>query len=156
MALLKSTGLIILSYFTWIVLTDIAGVLLVIILPEPGGRTLSGRPGPGSVALYYAVWLVAGCFAGALFTSHSFKPTKGDDLVQQKPMLIFTIALLLSAILILFFYSVGEMIVPDWEYGGNYYVPGNRYLTYAFFISFLLTTFWLLHEGKYSNRNKKI
>lgn len=155
MAMLKSFGLIILSYFIWTVLADIAGVLLVIILPEPGGRTLSGRPGPGSIALYYVVWLVAGCFAGAFFTSHSFKPTKGDDPVRQKPIGIFIIALILSAILILFFYSVGEMAVPNWDYGGNYYVPGNRHLTYAFFISFLLITLLLLNDGKHGDMSKR-
>lgn len=155
MGLLKSIGLIILSYFIWIVPIDIAGALLVTILPGPDSYTFSGHAGYGSIALYYVVWLVAGCLAGAFFTSHSFKTTKGNGLVQQNPIVIFIIALFLSVMLILFFYSVGEMAVPVWDFSSNYYVPGNRYMTYIFFISFLLMTGLLLNEGKRSNIDKR-
>ncbi len=155
MGLLKSIGVIILSYFICIVLIDIAGALLVTILPEPNGYTFSGHAGYGSIALYYVVWLVAGCLAGAFFTSYNFKTTKGNGLVQQNPIVIFIIAMLLSAMLILFFYSIGEMAVPVWDYSSNYYVPGNRYLTYTFFISFLLITLLLLKNGKQGNMGKR-
>ncbi|MBS1608975.1 MAG: hypothetical protein JSS70_09480 [Bacteroidetes bacterium] len=151
MSLLKSVGHIILFYFVWIVATDIAGVLLVSILPEPDSHTLSGHAGYGSMALYYTVWLVAGCFAGAAFTIHCIEKTKKNQLVQQKPLLIFIIALLLSAALILIFYLVGEMEVPDLDYSSDYsYVPGNRYMTFTFFISFLLITLLLLKADKHS------
>ena len=86
MGLLKSIGLIILSYFIWVVLIDICGVLLLTILPEPDSYTFSGHAGYGSIALYYVVWLVASDLAGAFFTSHSFKTTKGNGLVQQNQL----------------------------------------------------------------------
>ncbi|PZR29207.1 MAG: hypothetical protein DI535_04110 [Citrobacter freundii] len=147
MALLKSIGRIFLSYLLWIVLIDIGGALLVTILPGPDSYTFSGHAGYGSIALYYVVWMVAGCLAGAFFTI-SFKTGNEKDLPQPKPILIFIIALLLSAALICFFYSVGEMARPDRDYSGNYYVPGNRYMTYTFFSSFLLITFLLLNDKK--------
>ena len=149
MSLLKSIGLIILSYFIRIVLTDIAGVLLVTILPGPDSYTFSGHAGYGSIALYYVVWLIAGCLVGAFFTSRSLEITKGNQRLQRKPVVIFIIALLLSAMLILFFYSVGEMAVPVWDSSSNYYVPGNRNMTYTFFISFLLITGLLLSKEKH-------
>ena len=135
---------------------DVFGALLVTILPEPGSYTFSGHAGYGSIALYYIVWLVTGCLAGAFFTSHSVKTIKGDGAVQRNPIVIFIIAMLLSATLILVFYSVGEMAVPVWGYSGDYYVPGNRYLTYTFFVSFLLITLLLLKKEKQGNIGKRV
>ncbi len=159
MSLQKSISYIILFYFVWIVITDIAGVLLVSILPEPDSHTLSGHAGYGSIALYYTVWLVAGCIGGAVFTIYSIEKTKKNQLVQQKPMVIFIIALLLSVILISIFYLIGEMNVPDPDYSSDYYyVPGNRYMTFTFFISFLLVTLFLLNtENRHRSleKNKK-
>jgi hypothetical protein len=141
MSFIKAIGVIVLCYIGYIVAIDLIAVLLVTILPEPGDRRLNGSAGFGSLALYYAVWLVAGCLAGAFFIMQSLERTKGNVLIQQRPLLIVLTALLLSAGLILFFYLLGEMPDPRVTYSNSYYVPGNRSMTWTFFISFLLVSF---------------
>lgn len=156
MGSLKSIGVIALSYLIYVALTDIAGALLVTVLPGPDSVTFSGHSGYGSVALYYVVWFVAGCFAGAFFTAYNFKDKKkADEPVQENRLLIFMIALVMSAGLILFFYSVGEMNEVDWDYSSNYYVPGNRSLTYTFFGSFLAVMVLVLGSGRKGEVEKK-
>jgi len=155
MSLSKSIGIIVLSYFICFAITDVAGAILVTIVPGPGSQTFSGHSGYGSIALYYVVWLVAGCFGGAFFASNSLNKTKGNERIQRSPMIIVAIGLLLSAALILIFYSIGEMGVPDLSYSSNYYVLGHRYLTYTFFTSFLAVAFLLLKPGKQVNRGKR-
>ncbi len=148
MSLIKSIGVIALCYIGCVLAFDLAGVLLVTFLPEPGGYRLNGSAGFGSVALYYAVWLVAGCFAGAFFISLSLEATKLNTLVQRQPLIIPGIALVLSVALILFFYAVGEMQDPRFNFSNDYYVPGHRNVTYTYFISFLLICLLLRNREK--------
>lgn len=151
----KSIGVIALCYIICVIVLDIAGALLVTILPEPDSVRLNGTAGPGSTALYYTVWLVAGSIAGAFFISSSLEATKNNALIQQKPIVIFIIALFLSVALTLFLYSVGEMKKPGWSYDQNHYVPGHRYMTFVFFISFLFTTYLLRNMEKNNSVKEK-
>lgn len=148
MSFLKAISVIILCYIGWIVVIDLAAVLLVTILPEPGGRRLNGTAGFGSMALYYAVWLVAGCLAGAFFVMQSLEFTKTNVLVKKQPLIIISIAVVLSFVLIALFYFLGEMQNPRYSYSIDPYVPGNRNLTFTFFISFLLASFLLRNMEK--------
>lgn len=148
MAFLKTFGAIILFYFASLIIFDLAGVLLVTILPGPGSRRLGGYPGFGSVALYYTVWVVAGCFAGLFFSMFSFEKTASNVMIRNRPILVFIIALILSTILILVFYSLGEMQDPRYNYNNDYYVPGHRNVTFTYFISFLLVCFLARNMGK--------
>lgn len=129
-----------LFYLGCIIVFDLAGVICSILLPEPGGRRSGGQAGFGSIALYYAVWLVAGCFAGSFFCSLSIEFTKKNAIVQKNPIVVLLTAVLLSAVLILFFYSVGEMLNPVVNTFNDYYVPGHAGMTYTYFISFLLSS----------------
>lgn len=140
MSLIKATGIMILCYLACVILFDLAAVLLVTILPEPGARRLSGQAGLGSKGLYYAVWLVSGCFAGSVYSAISFAYTHTSPVVSSMPGIIFLMALLLSVALVLFFYSIGEMQVP--RFNNDYYVPGHKNMTYTFFISFLGLCFY--------------
>ncbi|MES2774443.1 MAG: hypothetical protein V4722_09675 [Bacteroidota bacterium] len=132
MGLPKAFSIVVLYYLGCFIVFDIAGALLVTILPEPGGYRLNGSPGFGSMALYYTVWFVTGILSGAIFTTAGRDSTSNCLLVQKYPIVISAMALLLSAGLIAAFYFFGEMNAH------GYYVPGNRYMTYTFFISFLV------------------
>ncbi|MGN6294071.1 MAG: hypothetical protein ACTHMV_15095 [Chitinophagaceae bacterium] len=148
MSLLKAIGIIILCYLIPAIVIDIAGVLLVTILPGPGSRRLNGNAGFGSTALYYVVWVTAGCLAGFFFTVYSREATRASIAIQRRPILIFIIGLLLSAGLLLLFYATGEMNGSWISLGNNYYVPGHRNVTYIFFISLLLVSLLLLKMEK--------
>lgn len=134
MNLLKASGFILLCYTGCIVVTDLAAVLLVTLLPEPGSRRLNGQAGFGSTLLYYAVWLVAGCIAGFIYTAACLENLPSDKLFRKAPVMVFMLALIFSVLLIMLFYSIGEMQVP--QFNNDYYVPGHAYMTYTFFISF--------------------
>ncbi len=148
MPFLKALGIIILCYLAALLLFDIAGVLVVTLLPTPDSRRLGNYPGFGSVALYYAVWLVAGCFAGSFYAIHSVDKTKDNELIRQRPVIVFVTALVLSAVLIFVFYLLGEMQNPRFNTNHDYYVPGHRNVTYTYFASFLLMSFLLRDYGK--------
>ncbi|HMU46753.1 MAG TPA: hypothetical protein PKC72_10320 [Chitinophagaceae bacterium] len=148
MTFLKALRTIVLICLASLIIFDIAGVLLVTILPGPGSRRLGGYPGFGSVALYYTVWLVAGCFAGFFFSMYSFEKTASNVLIRQKPIIVFITALVLSIILILVFYWLGEMQNPRYNFNNDYYVPGHRNVTFAYFISFLLVCLLSRNIGK--------
>ncbi|MBO9633287.1 MAG: hypothetical protein J7578_09225 [Chitinophagaceae bacterium] len=139
MSISKAIGTIILFYFGCVVLFDLAGVICVTLLPEPGGRRLGGQSGFGSRALYCTVWLVAGIFSGSFFCSLSIGFTKSNPVMQKMPFIILLIALFLSGALILFFYSIGEMLSYRVNTFHDYYVPGHVGMTYTFFITFLLS-----------------
>lgn len=148
MSFFKTICIIILCYLIPAIVIDIAGALLVTILPGPDSRRLNGNAGFGSTALYYIVWMTAGCLAGFFFTTYSREATRASIMIQRRPFLIFIIGLLLSAGLILLFYTTGEMNGSWISSGNNYYVPGHRNVTYTFFVSFLLVSFILLKMEK--------
>jgi hypothetical protein len=128
-------GYCLLCYVCWIFVVDLAAVLLVTLLPEPGGRRWNGHAGFGSKILYYAVWLVAGCMAGAIYSGASLEHTRSNRLVRKAPVMVFILALVFSTLLIMLFYYIGEMQTPRFNY--DYYVPGHAHMTYTFFVSFL-------------------
>ncbi|RZS75130.1 hypothetical protein [Pseudobacter ginsenosidimutans] len=136
MSFLKACMYCLLCYIGCIAVIDLAAVLLVTLLPGPGGRRLNGQAGFGSKILYYAVWLVAGCIAGTVYSAGSLALTGSNGLIRKQPVWIFILALVFSILLIAFFYSMGEMLVP--QYNNDYYVPGHAYMTWTFFISFLV------------------
>jgi hypothetical protein len=157
MSFLKAIGISILIYIICIVVVDIGAVLIAFFLPEPGGRRLSGGAGFGSTALYYVLWAVAGCFGGVFYIATSLDKTQSCKLVQQYPVTVPGIALVLSAILIVVFYAVGEMNTYSYASSDFYYVPGHRYMTYTFFVSLVLTSFFLSYkEGKTAPGESKI
>ncbi len=139
MSFLKVCGYCFLCYCGCIVVTDLAAVLLVTLLPEPGGRRLNGQAGFGSKVLYYAVWIVAGCIASAFYSAASLEHIQSNKLMPKTPWIVFVLALVFSALLIVLFYSIGEMQVP--QFNSDYYVPGHKQMTYTFFISFLTICF---------------
>jgi len=148
MHLAKAIGYIILCYSGSIVLVDLAAVLVVTILPSPGARRWGGYPGFGSTALYYAVWLVAGCFAGSFYWAYSSEVTRKNVFIHNNPSFIFLAACILSAGLIVIFFLAGEMLNPRYNFNNDYYVPGHRNMTYTFFGAFLLMCLILLRTVK--------
>ena len=148
MIFLKTIFIIAMVYFGCIVVFDIAAVLLVTILPEPDGYRLNGHPGFGSVVLYYVVWFVAGSLSGASYTMASLEVVEKKYQMGNKPVIIFSNAIILSALLIFIFYAIDEMKNPHNNYNNNYYVPGHKKVTYVYFISFLIMCLLLLKMNK--------
>ncbi len=118
-------------YIIVVVVADLAGVLAVNIFDVLFGRFDSG-------ALYYAIWLVIGVFGGIFYWGAYQQASRG----QYSPgdgILVISVSILLSTLLIFIFYQSGEMSTTAAKY--DYYVPGHKYVTYTFFISFVITAF---------------
>ena len=127
MSLTKSILIIIGCFVAAIITFDIIGVLINSIIDVFGRR---GK----STMLYYSVWFVAAVFAGMLYFNVAYSYVKTNDEVKSKSWLIIVIALALSALAFVVFYTQGQMQETD-----MYYVPGNPYMTFTFFITFLLS-----------------
>lgn len=132
MNLIKSILIASLLYCFWIVIIDVAGALLVTILPGPGSRRLNGNAGWGSLALYYAVWSVAGFFAGFFYIGSCINALKGAKGMLQDAILALTVAGALTYILVRQLYQLNEMNAND------IYVPGSENLTLTFLGVFFL------------------
>jgi hypothetical protein len=148
MNMLKAIGKLLLIYVASFVAVDIAGALLVTILPSPGGRRMGGGPGFGSLLLYYVVWIVAGCFMGLFYTEGGREKTTNSIHIQRHPLIVPAAALIFSILSIILFYALGQMSVYRYANSDFYYVPDNRYMTYAFFISMLATSLFLTRHAR--------
>ena len=125
----KKTGTAFFYYIIVVVVADLAGMLAVNIFDILFGRF-------DSAALYYAIWLVLGVFGGVFYWGACQQASRG----QYAPgdgILVISVSILLSALLIFIFYQSGEMSTTVSNY--DYYVPGHKYVTYTFFISFVIT-----------------
>jgi hypothetical protein len=116
-------------YIIVVVVADLVGVLAVTIFD-----IFIGRFG----ALYYTIWLVIGVFGGIFYMGACQKGSPG----QYSPadgILATLVSLVLSTVLIFVFYQLGEMPTNVGDH--DYYVPGHKYVTYTFFITFVVTAF---------------
>jgi hypothetical protein len=96
-------------------------------------------------ALYYAIWLVIGVYGGIYYTSACEQGSRG----QYSPrdgILATSVSFVLSTMLIFLFYQLGEMSTNAAKY--NYYVPGHKYVTYTFFVTFVATAFVVNYRGR--------
>ena len=114
-----------------VVVADLIGVLAVTIFDILFDRFDSG-------ALYYAIWLVIGVFGGIFYISACHQ-WSGDQYSPGDGILATSVSLVLSALLIFVFYQLGEMSTNVTTY--DYYIPGHKYVTYTFFITFVSTAF---------------
>ena len=126
MKIIKAILIIIGLYLVAIIAFDIIGVIINSIIDVFGRR---GK----STMLYYTVWFVAAVFAGVLYFNAAYSYTKTNETVKNNNWIIIVIALALSALAFIIFYTQGQMQETE-----MYYVPGNPYMTYTFFITFLL------------------
>ena len=113
-------------YIIVVVVADLVGVLAVTIFDILLDRFDSG-------ALYYAIWLVIGVFSGIFYMGACQQGSRGDGILAA------SVSLVLSTLLIFVFYQLGEMLTNVDDY--DYYVPGHKYVTYTFFITFVVTAF---------------
>jgi hypothetical protein len=118
-------------YIIVVVVADLVGLLAVTILDILFGRFDSG-------ALYYAVWMVIGVFGGIIYSS-TCQQAGGGQYAPGDSILATSVSLVLSALLIFLFCQSGEMLTTVAKY--DYYVPGHKYVTYTFFITFVVTAF---------------
>jgi hypothetical protein len=118
-------------YIIVVVVADLTGVLAVTLLDIIFTRFESG-------ALYYAIWFVLAVFAGIFYISVFLQRSRGQ-LSPGDGILASSVSLVLSALLIIIFHLAGEMQASVANY--DYYVPGNKYVTYTFFITFVATAF---------------
>ena len=126
MSLTKSILIIIGCYLAAVIAFDIIGVLANSLID------IFGRRGK-STMLYYTVWFVAAVFAGVVYFNVAYSYVKTNGTVKTNNWIIIAIALALSALAFVVFYAQGQM-----QETAMYYVPGNPYMTYTFFITFLL------------------
>ena len=126
MSLTKSILIIIGCYLAAIIAFDIIGVLANSLID------IFGRRGK-STMLYYTVWFVAAVFAGMLYFNVAYSYVKTNNADKSNNWIIIVIAIALSALAFIIFYTQGQMQETD-----MYYIPGNPYMTYTFFITFLL------------------
>ena len=127
-----------LCFLLIIAVADVAGVILVTVLDILFNRFKSG-------ALFYTVWLVAAIFAGTFYMALCLDKTRSDSHPKGNQFIAIVSALIMSVTCILIFHQLGEMSVtaPD----NDYYVPGHRYVTYIFFIAFVMTAFLVRNLG---------
>jgi hypothetical protein len=118
-------------YIIVVLVADLAGVLAVTLFDILFIRF-------DSSALYYAIWLVIGVFSGIIYMG-IFR--QGESKLQDPVNGIVTVlvAVVMSSLLILAFHLIGEMHTNVAAY--DYYVPGHKYVTYTFFITFTAAAF---------------
>ena len=144
MTFVKSIFIVIGYYILIIVVADVAGVLLNTFFDIFAGRSKS-------TLLYYAVWFVTAIFAGMLYFSFASSTVKVNETFAKNNWIIILIGIILSIILIFIFYANGQM-----EETKMYYVPGNPYMTYTFFITFILASIFAQYLDKPYLPDKKI
>ena len=127
MSLTKSILIIIACYVSAIIAFDIIGVVINSIIDIFGSR---GK----STMLYYTIWFVAAVFAGMLYFNVAYSYVKTNNADKSNNWIIIVIAIALSALAFIIFYTQGQMQETE-----MYYVPGNPNMTYTFFITFLLS-----------------
>ena len=140
----KTILFIIGCYLATVIVADIAGVLINTLFDLFAGRSKSKL-------LYYTVWFVLAIFAGMLYFSFANDYVKTNQTLQKNSWVIFFIAIVLTTVAILIFYAIRQM-----EESGMYYVPGNPYITYTFFITYILASIfaWYLDQPFSANKTK--
>ena len=136
MTFIKSILIVIGYYIVIVVVADVAGVLLNTLFDIFAGRSKS-------TLLYYAVWFVTAIFAGMLYFSFASSTVKVNETFAKNSWIIILIGIILSTILIFIFYANGQMTETN-----MYYVPGNPYMTYTFFITFILASIFAQYLDK--------
>ena len=144
MTLAKSILIVIGYYIVIVVVADIAGVLLNTLFDIFAGRSKS-------TLLYYTVWFVTAIFAGMLYFGLASSTVKVNETFAKNNWIITLIAIILSMILFFIFYANGQM-----DETNTYYVPGNPYMTYTFFVTFILASIFAQYLDKPYLPNKKI
>lgn len=119
-------------YIIVVVAADLVGVLAATIFDIILGSKYD------SAALYYAIWFVIGVFSGIFYMGACLQRTQGEAAPGDR-ILATLVALALSTLLIYIFYQLGEMSTNVDNY--DYYVPGHKYVTYTFFITFVVAGF---------------
>ena len=142
MTLAKSILIVIGYYIVIVVVADIAGVLLNTLFDIFAGR---GK----STFLYYTVWFVMAIFAGIVYFLTS-SGVKVNETFAKNSWIIILIGIILSIIFIFIFYANGQM-----DETNAYYVPGNPYMTYTFFVTFILASIFAQYLDKPYLPNKK-
>ena len=143
MPLFKSILIIIGFYIASVLVFDIIGVLVNSFFDIFAGRSKS-------TLLYYTVWFVGAIFAGIIFANLAYSYTNKNTIVKDKPIIIVMVAILLSAVALWIFYYYNQMADND-----TYYVPGNKYMTYTFFITFILATAFGCNMAVYKPKKKE-
>ena len=143
MPLLKSILIIIGFYIASVLVFDIIGVLVNSFFDIFAGRSKS-------TLLYYTVWFVGAIFAGIIFANLAYSYTNKNTIVKDKPIIIAMVAILLSAVAIWIFYYYNQM-----DDNNAYYVPGNMYMTYTFFITFILAAAFGCNMAVYKPKKKE-
>ena len=139
---IKASVIIISFYFTTVIAFNIIGVLANSLLDIFAGRSKS-------TLLYYTVWFVTAIFAGCIYFLMATDYIKANTFYNKNSWFIITVSIILSAFAIYIFNTDGQM--QNQTFNINYYVPGNKSMTYTYFITFNFAAIFV----RYANNSKK-
>jgi hypothetical protein len=137
---------IILAYTLSLVVFDLIGVAATFLAEV---FTHRGK----SELLFYAIWFVAAIFNGLFFVSFSYEKMQENKMVSKNWMIV-ALCVLLGVLALLIFHWFGQM-QDSGSSEFNHWVPGDKGLTYTYFITFMLSTFFF-HNMEEWNRKRYI
>lgn len=129
--LLHATG----YFFAFFVLFDLIGVILVFL------TNLFMDGSKSRLYLYYPLWCVTAIFNGIIYSSFTRDKLKLNKAHKNKQWLIVVIAVILSFVALFIFYKY-DQLQTNWR--DNYWVPGHKGLTMAYFITLVLSSIFFI------------
>ena len=129
--LLYATGF----FIAFFILFDLIGVILVFL------TNLFMYGSKSRLYLYYPLWCVVAIFNGIVYSSFTKDKLKLNATHKNKQWLIVSIAAILSFFALYILNTYGQL-QTNWR--DNYWVPGHKGLTIAYFITLLLSSIFFI------------
>jgi hypothetical protein len=126
------------SFIISVIAFDIIGVIVISI------KNLLFLSNKSMLFLAYPIWFVVAVFNAAVYTSFATDQIKKNEALLNKPWLIGIIAAIIFFFAIKIFSYYGQMGNDKFDY----YVPGHAGLTYTFFITLIISTFFFTSISK--------